>query len=73
VCYSVAILAYSKNARLKTAADLHKILLQTTEKNATDTSEIVKVASGERKTGRKACQWFSKFNRGIPLPKTQNA
>lgn len=32
VCYSVAILAYSENARLRTTADMHKILLQTGEK-----------------------------------------
>jgi hypothetical protein len=41
-------------------------------KNATKTSEILKVAFGEQKVGRKVCQWFSNFNRGIPLSKTPN-
>jgi hypothetical protein len=36
------------------------------------TSEILKVAFGEQKLGRKVFQWFSKFNRGIPLSMTPN-
>jgi hypothetical protein len=36
------------------------------------TSEILKVAFEEQKIGRKVCQLFSKFNRGIPLSKTSN-
>jgi len=36
------------------------------------TSEILKVGSGKQKIGRKIYQWFSKFNRDIPLSKTPN-
>jgi len=36
------------------------------------TSETLKVAFGEQNIGRKVCQWFSKFNRGVPLSKTPN-
>jgi len=63
---------YSENARLKTTADLNQILLKLEKKNAMKTSETLKVAFGEQKIGRKVCQWFSKFNRGVPLSKTPN-
>jgi hypothetical protein len=63
---------YSENVRLKTTADLHQILLKLGGKNAMKTSEILRVASGKQKIGRKIYQWFSKFNRDIPLSKTPN-
>ena len=60
MCYSVAILVYSENARLRAAADMHQTLLQTggEKKNAMKTSKILKVAFGEQK--------IEKFFSGFP-------
>ena len=74
MCYSVAILVYSENARLRAAADMHQTLLQTGgEKKKCYENFQNTESSFWRAENRKVFQWFPKFNRGVPLSKTPNA